>query len=173
MKSLLVYLLAAGFCTGAVAHPSGSLQPAPIRLLVASTNTTDDADGTFTPITGLSFTAEANHSYRFSCLILVSAANALTGVEWRVTGPTTPTRIVLNRVAHKDFSGTPTFASGFAFDNVLAPADSELNPVPYLLEGVLINGANAGTVQQEIDPETTTVSTVTAHAGSSCEVQEF
>lgn len=136
--------------------------PRRVRLTVDRTNsTTSLADAT-----GLSFAVEANKTYAFDFYIRWRSAATTTGIQLSINAPASPTALVFH-------IETPTSTTAIA-DSVRRAADTGAatsgidtqNADTFAkITGLLINGANAGTLiirfASEVD-----ASTVTIKAGS-------
>jgi hypothetical protein len=116
-------------------------------------------------VTGLSFAVEANKKYNFRFVLKVSTTVATCGIWLQFTGPASPT---VFRFREEYFQIGPTLAheevSGFS---IPTSNPSQLTANKFILiEGILVNGANAGTVQMQFRCEVAS-QTVTIEAASS------
>ncbi len=141
---------------------------------ITITNTGSASDSTFTgsdvlltttnytSITGLSFTASANTTYRFRATIMVNStkSDGADGVTFSFTGPTSPTYFAYTVVQVKR-NKTDFFGYG---DNTYDAANFVANEAPFgssvaVIEGIIRNGSNAGTLILRADAEV--VNTIT------------
>jgi len=121
---------------------------------------------TLASITGLSFTVEANKIYYFRCFLKCDSPGVGTGIHFGASGPASPTLIFIK--VHEWETGTPSI---YRTDNLNAFDTKTSDPTfsglkDRTIEGILVNGANAGTVQLKFASETAG-QTVTVYAGSS------
>lgn len=122
---------------------------------------TDNA--TFQNITGLSFSAAANTSYRIRFHMAVSTTATSTGYEVGITGPASPTGyFAIVSLWNSATAETATITRSTSYGSIGANANSG-GGTARPCEGVILfhNGANAGTVQLQGKVETSVVGTVT------------
>lgn len=152
-----------GTTLNATGGSGSALQYAQLGSNVAITD-----NAAFQNITGLSFSAAANTSYRIRFHFAVGTSAASTGYEIGITGPSTPTgyfSIVTqwSTVAAEQATITKSTTYGSIGSNVNA-GGATARPA----EGVILfhNGANAGTFQLQGKVETAVSGTVTFETGS-------
>lgn len=101
---------------------------------------------TFANVTGLSFAVAANKTYAFEFVLFCTADAATTGIDVAVNGPASPTSI---RYTQTYWTSTTamTERGAVAYDNNTASTASPGATVrAFTVKGVLVNGANAGTL---------------------------
>jgi hypothetical protein len=106
-----------------------------------SANFTKNANTTLGDVTGLSFSVAANETWVFRVVMYEVSA---TAADWKVavTGPAAATA---NFAMHSSMD-TPGAARTTSYSTGMAVGGSAVDDV-MVMEGIIINGANAGTVQ--------------------------
>jgi len=110
---------------------------------------------TLVDCTGLSVSVAANSTYQIEGFILFQSTNATNGVGVSLNGPASPTEIAFNiqlaRTALINFN-----SNAKAYDEFTAMVDVAAANTTYfaVLNGSLVNGANAGTLQVRFASET-------------------
>jgi hypothetical protein len=148
------------------------------RFVTTSDYTNAGGAGTFTNVLGatqttigLAFLVAANTNYTMHCQIVWSASAVTTGPEFQITGPGSPTSVVISMMSAIT-GATTASAAATAFSTALNPegatVTSATNEVAYV-DMSLVNGANAGTVQLQASPQG--AGTLTIRQGSSCTLQ--
>jgi hypothetical protein len=117
---------------------------------------------TFTNITELSFPVEANAVYRFRATVIVYAGAG--GFRMTVNGPASPVRV--------DFAGVGLQSSVTSYGNSLTNSTSTVNALT-AVQGVIHNGANAGTVTLQFRQDSANAAATTVKSGSWIEWQEI
>jgi len=157
----------------------------PATANIASDFTTGST--TFVNVTGLQFPILANRAYNFRCDFLYTAAATTTGIAFAMTGPTSPTTFTYATRICTGINGTAgqgticTTASTDAFFEQVGNGDdstatattdtfSTTNPSFAKIEGIILNGANAGNLTARVKAEV--AANVTVKAGSSCIVYQ-
>jgi hypothetical protein len=122
---------------------------------------TDNA--TFQNITGLSFSAAANTSYRIRFHMAVSASATSAGYEVGITGPASPTGyFAIVSLWNSATAETATITRSASYGSIGANANSGGGTARPCEGSILFhNGANAGTVQLQGKVENSVVGTVT------------
>lgn len=120
-------------------------------------------------VTNMSFAVAANTDYFFEFFVPYRSATATTGLGLAVTCPASPTDICYNAEIPNlaDSGGGDWQGQGTASaDAIIAPNTPQINlSMLARLQGVLRNGANAGTLQLQAQNETgTTDCTIKAGA---------
>lgn len=128
-----------------------------------------NATTTFSNVTNLSFSVEANTNYHLQCNLdyQTSASTADVKIQW--TGPSSPTAVTYDLVT--EVTGSTLSASvATAFSTALSEAGTPTitTNFPLTLTMTLINGANAGTIQ--LQAAATGTGTITIIPGS-CQLQ--
>jgi hypothetical protein len=130
------------------------------RIFVSS----DKTNSTVTPenVTGLSFPVEANKTYGFRFCIKGNTSAQTCALRLRFTGPASPTRFwarVFMKIVGTEYQipeELTAFDVSTSFASFASAGDAG---VP--IEGFLVNGTNAGTVQlqfhSEVGGETVTI----------------
>lgn len=95
-----------------------------------------------TNITGMSFAVTATQNYRVICKLFISSGAGITHLTW--TGPAAPTLVMFGADAQAG-----GFSAAFGATQQIFGAVSAEVLVPQFM--VLLNGANAGTVQLQTD----------------------
>lgn len=107
----------------------------------------------FADITQLTFTVAANTSYYFKFCIIAVADATTTGIDVAVNGPASPTKIAYqNRYWNSASSLLHRGSTGYD-DNNASGDSSGATQRMYEVEGVLRNGANAGSLTARIKRE--------------------
>jgi hypothetical protein len=117
---------------------------------------------TFTDITELSFPVEANAVYRFRATVIVYAGAG--GFRMTVNGPASPVRV--------DFAVVGPQTSVTSYGNSLTNAASTVNALP-AVQGVIHNGANAGTVTLQFRQDSANAAPTVVKSGSWIKWQEL
>lgn len=103
-----------------------------------------DLGSTFVDVIGLSLAVEANKTYRFRFELIADADATTTGIDVAVSGPTSPVSITYTQ-SYWTSATARTERGGTTYDNNTASASSNGNsPRIFAVEGILVNGANAG-----------------------------
>ena len=140
-----------------------SWQPAPNTIKVAASvaNSTE----IMANVTGISFAVEANKTYTFRLSLKVGTTALTCGIFWQFTGPASPTSFWFNV---KGWLSGPTAyeEEETAFSTPTSAASQATQLKSTIIEGKLVNGANAGTVQLQFCCEAA-AETATVYAGSS------
>jgi hypothetical protein len=126
---------------------------------ITITNTGASTDSTFTgsdislvtantwySITGLSFQASANTTYRFRATILFTSSATGNGASFSLTGPASPTYFAYTYLEPKT-NGTDMFRGGNnTYDSDAGVNQSMSGANIAIVEGIIRNGSTAGTV---------------------------
>jgi hypothetical protein len=129
--------------------------------------------------TGLSFIIGANENYEFECVLhvtLVETASSGSGLAVAVTGPASPSSV---RYASQFSYSTTVAAGATAFGATVTPIpagtlNATVDGLASRIHGVVLNGANAGTVQVQFAEATAAASTsTTLKQGSWCKYRRF
>jgi hypothetical protein len=136
--------------------------PRRVKLTVDRTNSTTSLANA----TGLSFTVEANKTYAFEFYIRFRSAATTTGIQLSVNAPASPTALVFN-IETPTSNTAITDSIRRAADTGAATSGIDSADVDTLakITGLLVNGANAGTLIVRFASEVG-ASTVTIKAGS-------
>jgi len=134
--------------------------------LLTFTSTADQAvTGTaLVNVTNLAFAVAANSTYIFSMWADVTAAGGTTPTHnYQFTGPASPTRVMIKRTQMTSTSAQSTttvtaLATAFGAGAIVAG-------IKNIFEGVIVTGANAGTIQLAVTPGGT-IPTATIGRGS-------
>ncbi len=122
----------------------------------------------FADSTGLSFAVAATTAYRFRFVLFITSNATTVGVKLGLNGPagatlrfatTVPTAAPAQSTAILVASGTAYDTEAFA-----ATAGPGTSAVVAIVEGVLVTGANAGTLQLRHASETATATTILANS---------
>lgn len=126
---------------------------------ITITNTSSASDSTFTgsdvsivsantwySVTGLSFQASANTTYRFRATILFTSTATGNGLSFSLTGPSSPTNFAYTYLEPKT-NGTDMFRGGNnTYDSDAGVNQSMSGANIAIVEGIIKNGSTAGTV---------------------------
>ena len=126
---------------------------------ITITNTGAASDSTFTGsdvsivsgttwynLTGLSFSAAANTTYRFRATVLFTATTTTKGLIFSLNGPASPTYFAYSVVQPKA-NGTDSWRYGNnTYNSTTNWTDGFLGSNVAVIEGVIRNGSTAGTV---------------------------
>lgn len=135
--------------------------------------TTNVTNSTTTPadITGLSWSLAANTEYGFACTI-THLGTATSGPRFNLNGPASPTTVAIRyQRATSATADTTSTLTAFSASAQTAAITSSGNTTVLVskFNGVIINGANAGTAQFMLT-SSTAGQTVTVYRGSFCDV---
>jgi hypothetical protein len=128
-----------------------NLANAPVIAYKSSDQT---AIGTaYADVTSTGLSVAANTSYGFEFYIIADADATTTGIDVSVNGPASPTRISYDVLLWTGATGT-VWRGGTAYDTDWAQGNSAGTAERmYLVKGVIVNGANAGTLIARIKRE--------------------
>lgn len=103
-----------------------------------------DLGTVFVDVAGLSLAVAANKTYKFRFELICDADATTTGIDVAVAGPTSPVSITYTQ--HYWTSATAkTERGGTTYDsNTASTASNGTASRIFVVEGVLVNGANAG-----------------------------
>ena len=109
---------------------------------------------TLVDCTGLSVSVAANSTYQIEGFILFQSTNATNGVGVSLKGPASPTEIAFNTQLSR--SGSNVVSNAKAYDEFTVMPDVSIANTTYfaVMNGALVNGANAGTLQVRFASET-------------------
>lgn len=134
--------------------------------LGSNVNITDNA--TFQNITGLSFSAAANTSYRIRFHMAVSTSATSTGYEVGINGPASPTGyFAIVSLWNSATAETASITNSTTYGSIGSNANAG-GGTARPCEGIILfhNGANAGTFNLQGKVETAVSGTVTFETGS-------
>jgi hypothetical protein len=113
----------------------------------------------------------ASKVYRIR-LVWGMVCGATGGFRWRITGPSTPTRVTYETI-YTSPTTTPTRIFNSAFDAADNTYSGDVGPVIFVVEMLLDNGANAGNVTLSWAQQTSNGTNTTVLAASSIEYMQF
>lgn len=151
------------------------MQNAPLTVAVTSAYT--NATTTFSNVVGatantgsLSFWAQPNRTYHAYCAITWQGSATTTGPKYQFTGPASPTAVALG-VFSNITSATYFSASATAFSSAIANTGTVTATTNFTdrVDLLVVNGANAGTVQLQMAANG--AGTLTVQPGSYCTIQ--
>ena len=125
--------------------------PANITGLVSPVIAYKSADQTnigiaYADVTGTGFAVAANKAYAFEFVLWCTADAATTGIDVACNGPASPTAIRYEQV-YWTTATARTERGAIAYDNNTASTGSQGTAARmFTVKGVLLNGANAGTL---------------------------
>jgi hypothetical protein len=135
--------------------------------LLAYKTAAQTAIGTsYADVTELGFAVEANKSYAFEWHLISDANGVGTGIDVACNGPASPTLIQYDQIY---WTSTTARAErgAIAYDTDTASAGSNGTAARiFIVRGVLINGANAGTLIPRAKAEAASGGTCNVRAGS-------
>lgn len=149
-----------------------NLQQQDEYFVALASDQTWNTDAETDPVTDLDFDVEASATYVFEFVLIASSADN-ADIKIELTGPASPTAIwyqfigptqtgtgggALNQQQNADVAS--------AFTTELAAGGANSGNRMYLVKGVLVNGANAGTVVLEAAQNTSQASNTVIRAGS-------
>jgi hypothetical protein len=144
-----------------------------VRLAAPQSN----ASTTWADVAGLSFVVEANKTYRFVFDVIFQSTVVGTGIGFGVNGPAGPTSITTQETIPLTLAGnvqtyaTRAYSTGAGTGNTTTSVDSTNSDLLAVVEGVLVNGANAGTLSLAFRSEN--ANSVSVRAGSVGIIQEI
>ena len=149
-------------------HPSSSGVGAIYKLSSNYTNATTTPSN----ITGLGWSVAANTDYYFKCWLPMINSSASSALRLNLNGPATPTLVNFVARTHTTSATTWIELMGTAFSaaaqTTSVTASVITTAMQYTIEGVVSNGANAGTVQLMGTGSGAFTSTI--YKGAFCEV---
>ena len=148
------------------AAANGASSPVLYTRVVKTSTQSITSSTAFTDDTALSFAVSANKTYAFRVVYTISYGAG--GYQLAVNGPSSPTRL---RVA--TFS-TPGNLAVSTYNNSMGGVNSGASsPQIVVISGVLVNGANAGTLVMRIAQGTSNGAASSFEAGSHLEWAEI
>ena len=119
-----------------------------IHWFIKTADQVNSSNTSFFDVTDLVFAIAANETVVFTAYILATAAAATTGLVLAVNGPATPTLVnyagvTTPTVTTVQGAGATAYETALVFTGVHTVTPT---PTLYLLSGVVVNGATAGTV---------------------------
>jgi hypothetical protein len=136
-----------------------------------STGSYTNATTTFSSITGLAFSVAASTNYHMHCNLIWSTGTATGGPKYQITGPATPTAVVI-QMESAVTAATSASAAVAAFSTTLNPVGAVVTTSTdefSTLDMDLVNGSTAGTVQVQAAAQG--AGTLTIINGSGCQIQ--
>lgn len=128
---------------------------------------------TLTDATGLQYAILANTKYKFHAFLLLSPAGTTAGVQIATAGPASPTTVALYCFLQNGVS-TVSHQPAAALGLISAQALSSTALKYAILEGTIMNGANAGTFKIQFAQNVLdAVNAITLKAGSFLTVTQF
>jgi hypothetical protein len=128
-----------------------------------------ESAGSYTDVTGLSFTAAASTDYVIEANLLYRSAGTTTGISFAVNGPASPTAVVVATQIHTSLAngGDIRYAArAYNSGNDTATVDTANADLPARMQILLRNGTTSGTVIVRVRREVAGSATVTVRAGS-------
>lgn len=161
-------LIASGVSYGATVSGNsiyiGSDLQANIRS-VRLTGNISSSSSTFTNITGLSFDIEANTTYMFEFVILFTSPATGTGAGFSLNGPSSPTTFGGRVESHQAAGNIVSFMTAYDVGSIASGVASAGATYTAVIQGVIVNGANAGTLIARM-ARGGTANNITVKAGS-------
>jgi hypothetical protein len=163
-----------GAATAAAARTTLGFDAAVPKIPIVSSNSSDfpTASTGFVDVTGLSFPVAANKNYQVA-FHLNTNKNDANGIQYRITGPASPTRVFGRAILFTSSTSTSTtdiltaFSSASTTFNTFS-GDSLAFSSPSI---IVSNGANAGTIKIQI--RAVTGGTAKIYAGSWLQITEL
>ena len=141
--------------TGTGASDVPTITDADARYLLASNeiigvlgSTQTTSSTSLTDCTGLSVAVAANSTYQIEGFILFQSNNVNNGIGMSLTGPASPTHIAFNTTIARNLT-TNGVSNAKAYDEGNTTVDVGAANTTFfaVMNGTLVNGANAGTLQ--------------------------
>ncbi len=163
-----------GAATVAAARTTLGFDAAVPKIPIVFSNSSDfpTASTSFVNVTGLSFPVAANKNYQVA-FHLNTNKNDANGIQYRITGPASPTRVFGRAILFTSSTSTSTtdiltaFSSASTTFNTFS-GDSLAFSSPSI---IVSNGSNAGTIQIQI--RAVTSGTAKIYAGSWLQITEL
>lgn len=135
---------------------------------VVTTADTTNATTSYANITGLVFNVLAATRYRISCVIPYDANATTTGIGIGWVGPASPTltRGIMTGGLTTQTVGATTIAGNDTGATTTASPATTLNVAH--LEGIWLNGSNAGTIQLRVKSEVAIANAIIVRTGAMC-----
>ena len=114
----------------------------------------------------LKFAAAANTVYYFKFFLICVTSNATNGMGITLTTPTSPTSISYVGYNWSAVATTIFRNEGSAPVDTTGASFPDTNPHMIMIEGILVNGANAGNLTIQIRSEVATTQSITVKANS-------
>ena len=109
-----------------------------------------NTSATFTDVTGLSWAIGASENWTADAVLYVIGGSGGTGIKFKVTGPSSPTSVLIT-IFGTGLSGSTSFAAEiqtvFSTSGTVAFASGSNLSGMVRIHIVVINGSNSGTVQ--------------------------
>lgn len=101
---------------------------------------------TFADVTGLTFSLATNTNYYFRFVLFHSSSATTIGIRFAVNGPASPTELRVGGIIPISTVGA-NFGSQTAYDTaIFASTTGTTVTVMSIVEGIIRNGSNAGTL---------------------------
>jgi hypothetical protein len=133
----------------------------------ASADQSITSSTTFADATGLTANLDPNKSYRFELNIVFNLVSIVSGYKFQLVGPASPPNVisvskVFNGVLGTLLSATTQTSLSSSIAGALATAGLHV----FTLEGLIENGANAGTLKLQFAQNTSDANAITLKRGS-------
>jgi hypothetical protein len=147
------------------------VQHVPLVNYVTGSAYTNNNSANFTNISAFFFNVAANTNYHLSCKIFFQGTATTAGPQFKITGPSSPTAMLMAVGPFDPIGKTTTnVTSGFGTANTtLGTIGAGSVNYEATLDMTLINGVNSGGVQVQAAP--TGAGTLTIQIGSWCRIQ--
>jgi hypothetical protein len=130
------------------------------------------SNSTLTDANNMKFPISANKTYRFRGLLIVSNPGTTAGFKLAASGPAAPTAAIMTGFLQNSTSSV-LHQPATSLTTIIASGISTTGVKYVIVEGVIINGANAGDLKLQIAQNTTDAVNVTVlKAGSYFEVEQ-
>lgn len=128
-------------------------------------NETTNTDTTFNDDAELKFAVEANEKYWFRFVVFYDTPTA-ADFKWQLAGPSSPTLILYDGFALPPGATSLTITRDTAFGSAHSLTETSGTKGRLVVEGILHNGSNEGTVAFQWAQNTSNGSNTTVYAGS-------
>jgi hypothetical protein len=155
---------------------TGNTGWSPVRVGKAAVKSADQSvtsSTTLVDATDLSAAVLANKTYRIRGVIFFATAASVSGVKFGVNGPTSPTSVFLGSNIMTGANGVSSVVATAYNVAIHSGSGATIGTGAryWYLDGILINGANAGTLQIQFAQATSDAGAVTVNRGSIFEVE--
>ena len=141
--------------------PSGGGGPVAVKTSAGST-----ISSTFGDVVGLAFAVSSASAYYFEFFLNWNVRASTNGAKFGITGPASPTLVNL-QMSISTGPGNALVRSARSYDTCVAiTAAGSTLPMATWMGGMLVTGANAGTLQARAAPRVTSTSVVVSSASA-------
>lgn len=142
-------------------------------MIARVTGSVVNATTSFADVTGLTFALAINTNYYFRFVLFHSSSATTIGIRFGVNGPASPTELRVGGIIPIS-TVAANFGSATAYDTaIFASTTGTTVTVMSLVEGIIRNAGNTGTLACRFASEAAAATAVTIQAGSLGFLQQF